>query len=260
MKLKSTVFNIILPFAFLLLIFTGCIKDKFDTPPLTIPTVNFTANTTIESLTNMYTGTLASINDGIIISGVVSANDESGNYYKAFILQDETGGIEVDIDQADLYTTYGLGQKVFIKCQGMYLGEYYGLLQLGYSVNSTIGNLPATLISSHIYPESLPGKNVQPVTLTIPELSNRYISCLVKLDSVHFIEAGQMFAVQTSSGTNRTIVDNNGNTLTLRTSKYASFASNAMPAGNFDLMGILSIYNSEYELYIRDLNDIVKYK
>ncbi len=260
MKSKSTFINILFTFNFLLLTFEGCIKDKFDTPPLTIPSVNFTANTSIESLSSKYKGTMIAINDDIIICGKISANDESGNYYKCFILQDKTGGIKVDLDQADLYTIYRLGQRVFVKCQGMYIGDYYGQIQLGYSVNSYIGSLPNALINYHIFPDSLPGKNVEPLTLKLTELSDKYVSCLVKLDTVHFLEAGLMFAPQTSSGTNRTIVDNSGNTLTLRTSKYANFASTAIPSENFNLVGILSKYNTDYELYIRDLNDIAKLK
>lgn len=258
MKSKAGFIFVFSFFTFLVLTFTGCEKDNFDVPPLTIPTVNFTANTKIDSLLKYYiNGALTSIKGDVIICGVVSANDQSGNFYDAIIIQDATGGIEVNIAKAELYTTYGLGQKVLVKCEGMYLGEYDGLIQLGYDVNGAIGSLPATLIGSYIYLDSLPGKQVQPVTLKFTDLTDRYVSCLIKVDSVQFLQPGQMFAPQTASNTNSTIVDNYGNSLIIRTSKYANFASDVTPSGTLDITGILSKYNTEYELYIRDLNDII---
>ena len=72
---------------------SSCNK-KFDEPPLgTDP--NITANLTIKDLKAMYSsiGNFQKVNDDKVISGIVIADDRSGNFYKQIIIQDETGGI-----------------------------------------------------------------------------------------------------------------------------------------------------------------------
>ncbi|MEZ5198727.1 MAG: DUF5689 domain-containing protein [Bacteroidales bacterium] len=51
----------------------------------------------------------------------VVANDESGNYYKTVVIQDDDGGIELKINDYDLYQTYPEGMEIYIKCKDLYL-------------------------------------------------------------------------------------------------------------------------------------------
>ena len=113
-------------FAGLLVILTGCVKKNFDEPPINIPHVTFQANATVDTLKKLYgfhTDTLK-ITQDIIIKAVVVGNDESGNIYKKIFVEDNTGGLDIEIDQASLYTSFKIGQRVFIKCKGLYLGQY----------------------------------------------------------------------------------------------------------------------------------------
>ena len=245
--------------ASMILLFAGCVDNDFDVPPINIPHVDFEANTTIAELKDMYEGVLDSIDSNIIISGIVVANDESGNFYKQLEIQDNTGGIEVRIDRNNLYTQYKVGQRVYIKCQGLFLGDYRGLVQIGYKYQNDIGRIPDAIVDQHIFIDSLPGTPPPPIIKTIPELKNtQYLSMLVQIDSVYFAQAGSVFA-ESNAATNRTIVDNHQNTLTLRTSNYANFASDTLPSGKGSIRGILSIYGTTYQLYIRDLNDLVNW-
>ncbi len=255
-------------FGILLLIlaigFSSCVKDDFDTPPVIIPQVNFKATTTIAQLKLMHNaGALDSIkSDTIIVKGIVVANDESGNFYKTIEIEDATSGIELKLDRTNLYTQFKLGQEVYIKCKGLMLGDYNGLPQIGYTYNGAIGRIPDALIDQHLFLNGLPGKVPAPDTITIPAVSNQYISRLVILKNVHFNEIGQVYAdipPLSTSATNRTIVDASGNTLTLRTSAYANFAPSVIPSGTGDVRGILSIYGSTWQFYIRDLNDLVNW-
>ncbi len=113
---------------------TSCIKEKFDTPPINIPHVNFTANKTIADLKAMYSGGLDSIADTIIIKGIVISSDEEGNIYKNLYIQDNTAGIVIALDRTNLYTTFKPGQRVYVKCNGLYLGNYGGVTQLGIQI------------------------------------------------------------------------------------------------------------------------------
>lgn len=239
----------------------GCVKKEFDTPHVVIPHVDFPSNTTIAELKAMYSGGLDSISTDIVIKGIVVANDESGNFYKTIEIQDNTGGIEVKLNRVSLYTELKVGQRVFIKCKGMFLGNYGGLIQLGYVFNGAIGQLPDIYIDSHLFRDSLPGTPPAPTVLTASQFSASSLCTLVKLENVHFQQAGQVFALSSTiqSATNRDIVDDDGNVIILRTSGYANFAGTAMPKGKGSLVGILSVFNGDYQFYIRDLNDLVNW-
>jgi DNA/RNA endonuclease YhcR with UshA esterase domain len=243
------------------LMFNGCIKDDFDTPPVVIPQVDFHSNTTIAELKAMYSGGLDLITDTIIIQGIVVANDESGNFYKTIEIQDNTGGIEVKLNRTSLYTELKVGQRVLIKCKGLYLGNYGGLIQLGALYNDAIGQIPDIYIDTYLFRDSLAGTPPNPTVLTYPQFSAASLSTLVKIENIHFQEPGEVFALNYSiqSATNRDVVDDDGNVFTLRTSGYANFAASTMPKGKGSLIGILSLYNNAYQLYIRDLNDIVNW-
>jgi hypothetical protein len=246
----------------------GCVKKEFDVPPVYIPTVNFSSNVSIKGLKGMFAGSLMQINADTIIQGIVSANDESGNIYKQLFIQDSTGGILVGIDVTSLYTTYKVGQRILIKCQGLYLGQYGGVTQLGYIYNGAIGRIPSSLVAGHIYLDSLPGKAPVPDTIDVNSAASLpgKISTLVAVKDVRFPDAGSPYVMTGDSYTNRDIADAagevimiDGSSLILRTSQYASFAPSPMPIGKGTLVGILSAYNGQYQMYIRDTTDCVKF-
>ena len=83
----------------------SCKKD-FDSPP-GASDPNIVANTSIKALKALHTtnGSYTLINTDVIISGVVTANDKSGNFYKQLWIQDSTGGLQILLDAASLYGT-----------------------------------------------------------------------------------------------------------------------------------------------------------
>lgn len=256
-----------------LLLLNGCIKEEFDKPPVLIPKVDFPATLSILELKSAYSGTSVDlIGDTILIAGmpvanpviqgIVVGNDESGNLYKTLIIQDHSGGIELKIDKTGLYNEYRLGQRIFIKCKGLYLGNYGTLVQLGYIYQGGIGRIPDIMIKDHLFRDSLPGLAPVPAITTIGGLSTNILSTLVRFDSVFFDDgdAGLEFAPQTADATNRNLFDKNGNVIIVRTSKYANFAASPIPAGIGSVVGVLSKFNNDWQLYIRDAKDLVNFK
>jgi hypothetical protein len=250
-------------------ILTGCVKQNFDEPPITIPHFDSAAYaTTIDTLVKLYgshTDTVK-ITQNIIIGGIIAGNDETGNIYKKFFLQDNTGGIDVEIDRPDLYTEFKVGQRVYIKCKGLYLGLYGGALELGYLFNGGIGRMPAAMIKDHIFLDSLPGKKPAPIVIDLltPPF-NKYLSMLVAIPKVRFPDAGQPF-VTGGVTTSRPVGDEfgnpitmDGNSLILYTSSYASFANSLLPQGVGTVQGIFTVFGTKYELLVRDLNDMVNF-
>lgn len=99
--------------------------------------VTLEANCTIAQLKAMYKkiGEPIKIDDDLIIAGQVCSEDRSGNIYKSLYIQDATGGIEIKIGKGQLYNDYKPGQWVYVKCEGLTLGNYSGMLQIGYGRN-----------------------------------------------------------------------------------------------------------------------------
>jgi len=250
--------SILLGLSAIVLTLTACVKGDFETPPIFIPKVNFKANSTISALLLKYPGACDSVKDTVIISGIVTANDESGNLYKKIVIQDGSAGLEVELDQTSLYTDYRIGQRLFIKCKGMYLGRYNNLPQLGYIYNGSIGRLPATFIKQHIFPDSLPGKPVEPLVIIPTSLNISMVNKLVRLEGVSFTDAGSPWADAAASGDRG--LEGGPTTFVVRTSNFANFATEAIPSGSGTIQGILSLFGTTYQLTIRDTSDIIGFK
>ncbi|NVO21097.1 MAG: hypothetical protein HXX13_15450 [Bacteroidetes bacterium] len=241
---------------------SSCVKGDFDEPPIIVPKVEFDTvaryDMTIADLLIKYPGTCDSIKDTIIIKGVVTANDESGNLYKAITIQDETAGIMIAINQTSLYVDFRVGERVYIKCRGMYLGRYHNLPQLGFINAGAIGQLPKAYISMHLFQDSLPGKKVEPVVVSPTALNVAMVNKLVRIENVSFADAGSTFSDADASGDRQ--LEGVGSTFIVRTSNFANFAKMTIPSGSGTIQGILSYYNSTYQLTIRDTNDIIGFK
>ncbi len=251
---KSAIRTTLLSLLAVVLSITACVKGDFDEPPINIPTVDFSSNTTIAALKALYQGSLDSISDDLIIKGKVVANDESGNLYKKLVIQDETAGIEILLNKTSLYNEYKLGQEVYVKCKGMYLGDYGGLIQLGYTYENKIGQLPEILIPDHMFRDSLPGGIPEPVQIDLGADNSAYLSMLVSIDNATFADGGKDTWATADATTNRTLTAS-GKSIVVRTSNYANFALDTIPSGYGKVLGILSSYNGTLQLTVRDTSD-----
>ena len=92
---------------------------------------NLQVNATIAQVKEYYQGKPYHFDDDIIIGGKIISSDLSGNIYRSLYIQDETGAIEVKIGNSSLYNDYKLGQTLYVKCQGLVIGNYGGMLQIG---------------------------------------------------------------------------------------------------------------------------------
>lgn len=244
-------------FLFLTSLFFSACEKEFDEPPIdSLPNVE--ANATIGEIKALYTGGgSVQITEDLIISGIVIADDESGNFYQNIIIQDETGGVQIRLGTVGLYTLYPVGSRVYVRCRGLYIGQYEGAPQIsGDSQGSVIA--PEALI----YEAVLPGERDIPATptvRTIDNLSPDDVYTLIKLENVEFIcdEVGQTFADAANLQTiNRTVTDCDGNTIIVRNSGYADFAAQLLPEGNGSLIAVYSTFRGDAQLFLRTANDV----
>lgn len=247
------------------LTFNACVKKDFDTPPDTSSyDPNLTVTSTIAEIQQLSTGRV--ITDDLTISGIVVMDDKSGNYYKKIVIQDTTGGIEILIDQNNLYNDYPIGRKVYVKLKGLFLGSYGQNLQLGYTpdASGSLSNIPFVEVDQFIVKANYPN-TIIPDTLTLAELANpnnakKHLNTLVAIKNVEFgsafINAPYAQIASLASATNLTVQDCNGGIITMRNSGYAKFQPIMTPAGNGTLLGIYTRYNNTPQIYIRDTSDV----
>ena len=249
-----------------ILLLNSCVKEKFDAPDIKPPTNDFSANKTIAQLNllcDSFAGTPATFGQitwDFTIEGTVAGNDESGNIYKNIYIEDTTGGIDIAINQSGLYTSYRVGQKILVKCKGLYIGRYGAAAELGYTSNGAIYFMPAIFMKDHIFLDGFAINPPTPKLKTIPTLTTADYSTLIRLDSVYFVsnEVGKPYADPNVSATDRTLMDKNGNSVVIRTSSYANFAGKLIPSKMGSIVGIYSYYTAG-QIFLRDTNDLINF-
>ena len=253
----------------------GCNED-FDIPPLVMPQATHTPNMTIAEFKAKYWNDARNfcdtIKDDVVIHGRISANDESGNIYKYLFIQDETGGIGLSIDASSLGSTYRVGQEVVLNMKNRWIGKYNGQYLIGvpewYAAQQVweAGRMPLEMLKEFVELNGLPNANeVKPVTINISDVLGKgdretqlkYQGQLVKILNVKWDGAdGEKPFSEPDATTNRTITDENGQSLTVANSNYADFRAEPMPLGNGDVVGILQMTGSDqWKLVIRGLYD-----
>lgn len=243
---------------------TSCVKHDFDQPPKVTDELDFTPNSSIAELKSRYvSGSFVDINDDLLIHAIVVADDRSGNFYKTLVIQDSTGGIELKLNRTGLYSAFPVGMKIGLKCKGLTIGDYNGLIQLGQgtyqSGNFTnIAGIEDYLIDRYVF-KGPRNQNIPVKTRTINSLTAQDISTLVTLEKLEFArnEIGKTFAnVIAQQSSNLILNDCNKNEIILRSSNFADFAGELVPEANGKITGILGKFRTDVQLFIRDLNDI----
>lgn len=259
---------------------TSCDND-FDYPPVIIPEATIKANSTIAEVKAQYwndarnyidTIKLTENDEHVIIAARVIANDETGNVYKNLVVQDETGALTMSINQKNMYETYKVGQEVVIDLTDMFIGKYNGLQQLGYPQWYEGGSaweatfMEYDFFQAHTQLNGLPDvAKIDTITTTIDELATsqdaaglqRWQSQLIRLDNVHFADGGTAPFAPSGSSANRMLIDANGNSIVVRNSGYATFASDILPTGEGSVVAIVGYYGTAWQLTIRSLDDLI---
>lgn len=262
---KQNLFSSLLATFVLAISLFSCVKTEFDQPPVGGDGKDIPTNTTIAELKTRHEvdGGYDLITEDLVIGGVVVMDDRSGNYYKTIVIQDSTGGIEVKFSNGFLYNRYPVGRKIYIRCKGLTLTDYNELIQLvgGYieenGIPSEIGLTEnqerLNIVRGYIQPTP------EPRLVDAGGLSESMVSTLIRFEDVQFTAAdtAQIWA-DASSGTsvNRTFGNCCGQQVLLRTSGFADFATQLTPSGKGSIVGVLGIYNGDYQLYVRDLTDV----
>lgn len=241
----------------------GCIKN-FDQPPLNSG-VDAKATISIRQLRDAHIpGNFEKFTDNQIITGVVVANDESDNFYKSIVIQDSTAGITIRLDGLGLAADYPLGKRLFVRLNGLWLGEYGGMLQLGGAIDQSNPLFPELIpIPSPLFSKVILNGGIEkmplPMLIRFEQLKDTMQSRLITIDSIEFTasDTAKTFSdINNKATVSHTLRICNSGSLYLRTSGFASFAAIKTPRGNGKITGIYSVFGSQKQLMIRDTSDI----
>ena len=260
----------------------SCDND-FELPPMVVPEApaGMEANISIADLKEAYwkddrnycdeIGKNEETGEDYIIEGRVVSSDASGNIYKNFIIEDESGALTISVNMKDIYKSYKFGQKVLVRATGMHIGKYNGLQQLGapewYAAGNTYETtfMEESVLTAHAFQNGLPDPaKVDTAMVTIPELQTiknnhaellRWTSRLIRVNNVRWEDAGKEFAG--SANANRNLIDENGNRLLVRNSAYSDFSYDILPSGYGDVVGILSFYGTDFQMVLIDANGLI---
>ncbi len=255
------------------LFMASCMNDNFDTPS-TQGYATYSGdpvNTTIADLKSKYLTTINAngvtlIDKGTIIEGTVISNDEGGNFYQTLVIQDATGGIQLNVAGKGQHIYYPLGQKVVVKCDSLFIGGYGKAAQIGVDYFNatkkyhTVGRMSQSKASVVLIPDGAASTSNLPAPKEITKYSDLKVyetNSLVTLKNVSFDDSPyKTFAPEAEQdggyAVDRNVTFAEGGYVVVRTSSYANFANMVLPGGTGDLTGVMGYYNGTYQFVIRD--------
>ncbi len=239
-------------------------NKSFDEPPeYTVPAIK--ANTSIAGLKQLHLlNNFEKMVDDIIIEGVVIANDITDNFYKSIVVQDSTGGITIRLDGYSLFNKYPVGEGVFVRLKGLWMGDYAGMIQLGGGVDRSdplspqLYSIPQPLFDRVIVKQRKQIA-IHPKKLQISDLVDSLQSTLITLTNVEFAasDTGKPYADAINKlSVSHSLRTCGIGTVYVRTGGYASFAPALTARGNGEITGVYSIFRTQKQLLLRDTNDV----
>jgi len=250
--------------SFLLLFILGtysCVDQEFDVPPGFELQTEDLSNTTLAELKALHTvGNEAFlIPDGTVVKGIVISDDFEGNIYQTLFIQDETAGLPIRLSVTDLNVLYPPGRELFIDMGGLYLGDFNGLIQVGVQDESNnVERIPEAQMDSRFTLGQLKDQ-VVPEIRTFANLRTSDLGSLIQFNEVEFAASNLETSYANPDGTfatNKDLEDCSGESIVLRNSDFADFASTILPSGNGTLVAIYTIFGSTKQLVIRSTEDV----
>ncbi len=263
-----------------MVLFTGCVNDTFKTPIQDVCVSPGLSKT--KEVANIYTMAINPVvkspsvipNTPIytaddIIEGCVISSDEGGNFYKSMYFQslDGSKGFNLSIDESNVYTkNFQPGKKVFLKLKGLAYGNPTSFA-MGLTFGAppteqyTVDRLSGSTYKKYLIPScDLVSEEAIIHKITLAQANNdTFLNTLVEFDNVQFTDESSSGTYDTFRNDNydsSTYITNGSNSLIVRTSRYANFAGYKVPSGKGKIRGVLTKYNSSYQIILRTERDV----
>mgnify|MGYP002623975936 CR=1 FL=1 len=189
-----------------------------------------------------------------VVKGYVIADETGGNIYRTFYLRGEDGRCiavyrKGSGDGGSESFNVKTGDHIGYSLYGSIISEYSKLPQI--QVQEYDPNKLIVIYERGCY------DMVQPVSTTIEDVNaGEHLCDLVKLSDVQFESYQGLTYAANGTTTNRNLVSCAGESIIVRTSGYASFAEEYLPEGRGALTSIVSLYNTTWQLLLRNTSDV----
>lgn len=262
---------------------TSCVNDTFDTPKF--DDCVSPGLTKTKEVANLYTsapanGTTvaypAAAKDPVTgkeiydyIEAYVISSDEGGNFYKSMYFQPTDGskGFNLSGDIVNAYTQkFQPGKKVFLKLNGLSYANPTGFgrgLIFGAAPTEqyAVDRLSSLDFKKYLIPScDVVSEDAIVHKITLAQaFSDTYLNTLVEIDNVQFTDeaAGGTYDSNLTDTYDSSIYITDGSkNLTIRTSRFANFAGSKVPTGKGKIRGVLTKYNSTYQIIMRTERDV----
>ncbi|MCL9769408.1 DUF5689 domain-containing protein [Flavobacterium sp. HXWNR69] len=247
----------------------GCVNgDDYGTPDLSNDCISIAATKSVQDIATLANTTVQQYPDSDYIEAYVTSSDEGGNFYKSisFVSVDGNKGFTMPVDSYNLYTEFEPGRKVTINMQNRYFHykNQISSLEIGSLYEGSVGRISGVEYKDAILrscdkvdEETL----VQHISLS--QINDSYLHKIVEFDGVQFADASlghtyhdEALSFVNATATNHSVIDAAGNSITVRNSAFATFASEEIPSESGKIRGVLTKYNGTFQLMLRTLNDV----
>ena len=208
------------------------------------------------------------------IEGYVISSDEGGNFYKKIYIQNEnkTQALSVALDKSGIYTEFPIGAKVQLRLKGLTTQLNNAITEVGYKIykneksgRESVGSMAEAIYKTHLYDMGGERKTLASLAKEVTSIetvkNDVHVGQLITLKGVHFpneVVGKTMYDKSKDLGgaTNYKLTDANGKTIDFRTSSYAKFKDEKVPAGTLDVTGVLSKFNTSWQFMVSNYADI----
>lgn len=248
-------------------------KDLQETNRITIAQLKAQYSSTIFASANAY----KQITEPTQLRCWVTGNDIQGNIYSEISVEDESGeGILICISQGGLYGALPVGAEIIVELKDLYIGGYGKQPEIGTPYTNSSGKTYVSRMNARLWQQHYKRvgykDNVQASDFDLSRIKDQaYLESnsgkLMTLKNVSFQKAGAAtYAPEAEKDAAncvpRYLKDETAGkniaqaSLQIRTSTYARFAAETLPAGKLNITGVFTRYNDTWQVLIRDLNDV----
>lgn len=207
-------------------------------------------------------GGAVTVREPIVVSGRITTSDAAGNFFRTFMVEDDTGAVEIMAGLYDMYRSWPVGMRVSVRLQGLAVERRRGVLRAGlpagaWSSYDTEYMAHAAVVARYVERSGdiIPP---EPREVTAGGLSQQMCGMLVRLRGMRLDGGATSWARRAADGTlstgYRTFRDAAGDSVIVETSPYARFAGQQIELRPVTLCGVL-MYDGCYRLKLRDEND-----
>ncbi|NNC49421.1 MAG: hypothetical protein HKO01_02675 [Flaviramulus sp.] len=249
----------------ILMVFTSCVyEDDYGVPDISITEPNIPQEqiTTFRAIKSLYEQAVNNGNATVVIDdetdlyiqGYVVSSDKTGNFFEELIIQNKIDGNSPDSDPrlgfrviinvSSLSDTYQFGQKVYIKMNGLALGESNGVITIGKGDAVTVKQIqPAEY--KNIIIRSNEVATISPKVSGLADLTEADKNTLIQLNNMQLnrFELGYTYASESyDEFDGHRILEScdSGISMILETSTFSDFKSLIVPQGKGNITGVFS--------------------